>query len=145
MTIKLSQLKIAQLQSKNKRTLKNIYFQEVIDCQINFFYLDHCVIFRRMVTRDTCFCFVNRFPINIIYLLTLGLCTTYYPMQTKRLSSTSLKGVKAAPSFDDKKQQNCHLMSIEYLYLKSYCNSHNLYSFKGLINMFTKRLSKTHS
>ena len=39
-----------------------------------------------MVTRDTCFCFVNRFPINIIYLLTLGLCTTYYPMQTKAAS-----------------------------------------------------------
>ena len=120
MTIKLIQLKIAQLQSKNKRTLINIYFQEVILsgslCDFQLW---------RMVTRDTCFCFVNRFPINIIYLLTLGLCTTYYPMQTKRLSSTSLKGVKAAPSFDDKKQQNCDLMSIEYLYLKNYSNSLN--------------------
>ena len=72
-----------------------------------------------MVTRDTCFCFVNRFPINIIYLLTLGLCTTYYPMQTKtkRLSSTSLKGVKAAPSFVDKKK--CHYeQKISLLQLK---------------------------
>ena len=106
---------------------------------MNFFYLEHCVIFRRMVTRDTCFCFVNRFPINIIYLLTLGLCTTYYPMQTKRLSSTSLKGVKAAPSFDDKKTKNCHVMSLEHLYQKSYYNSLNFYSFKGLINMFKER------
>ena len=104
---------------------------------MNLFYLDHCVIFRRMVTRDTCFCFVNRFPINIIYLLTLGLCTTYYPMETKRLSSTSLKGVKAAPSFDDKKQQNQFLMSNIFIE-KSYHNSLNLYSFKCLINMFKK-------
>ena len=109
---------------------------------MNLFYLDHCVIFRRMVTRDTCFCFVNRFPINIIYLLTLGLCTTYYPMQTKRLSSTSLKGVKAAPSLDEKNNQNWSFYELRTSLSKK---SLNLYSFKGLINMFKKRLSKTHS
>ena len=109
---------------------------------MNLFYLDHCVIFRRMVTRDTCFCFVNRFPINIIHLLTLGLCTTYYPMQTKRLSSKSLKGVKAAPSLDEKNNQNWSFYELRTSLSKK---SLNLYSFKGLINMFKKRLSKTHS
>ena len=94
-----------------------------------------------MVTRDTCFCFVNRFPINIIYLLTLGLCTTYYPMQTKRLSSTSLKGVKAAPSFDDKKTKlSCYELRISLSKKLFYAH------YTGLINMFKKkRLSKTHS
>ena len=66
-------------------------------------------------------------------------------MQTKRLSSTSLKGVKAAPSFDDKKTKNCHVMSLEHLYQKSYYNSLNLYSFKGLINMFKETLAHIRS